>query len=209
MMGVDVTEDLQEVKSQQALLFASVASNIVFQSSARIVEEDEMCSHFFFQKVHREKFVLSSLKEEDGSVASSQSVILRIRRLDDMKLTDSVASQLFLSSIMEVLEGSKRTDYLKVLGIRFRGAGADTKSWEERIAKVRQKLGFWDHRSLSIAAKNLVIRFTQAIIHFIWRSKMDCVSRDTIYKTLDKRDKNLANAALILMATFHFKPMAP
>eukprot|EP00061_Rhincodon_typus_P012337 g38006.t1 len=44
------------------------------------------------------------------------------------------------------------TDHLKVLGIRIGRAGACTKFWEERIAVVKQKLGFWDHCSLSIAA---------------------------------------------------------
>eukprot|EP00061_Rhincodon_typus_P013095 g39257.t1 len=81
--------------------------------------------------------------------------------------------------------------YLKKLGIRFRVAGAYTKTWEECIIKVRQKLGFWEHCSLSIAGKNLVIR-----------SKMDHVDRDTMYKTLDKGGKNVPSATLILMATF-------
>eukprot|EP00061_Rhincodon_typus_P017556 g46294.t1 len=49
-------------------------------------------------------------------------------------------------------------DYLKVLGIWFRGGGAWAKSWEERIAKVKQKLVFWEHRSLTIVGKNLDIR---------------------------------------------------
>eukprot|EP00061_Rhincodon_typus_P002314 g17173.t1 len=50
-----------------------------------------------------------------------------------------------------------RTDYLKVLGICFGGARACTKSWEERIAEVKQKLDLWKHCSLSIVGKNLVI----------------------------------------------------
>eukprot|EP00061_Rhincodon_typus_P011656 g36844.t1 len=43
-----------------------------------------------------------------------------------------------------------RTDYLKVLGIWFEGARACAKTLEENITKIRQKLGFWEHRSLSI-----------------------------------------------------------
>eukprot|EP00061_Rhincodon_typus_P004950 g23801.t1 len=50
-----------------------------------------------------------------------------------------------------------RTDYLKVLGVWFGGAGACTKTWEEHITKLRQKLVLWEHHSLSIAGKNLVI----------------------------------------------------
>eukprot|EP00061_Rhincodon_typus_P012970 g39045.t1 len=75
------------------------------------VEQDETCSRFFFQKVHKESSVLSSLMEEDGSVTSSQSDILRISksfyaRLYDTKPTDSAASQSFLASITEVLDDS-------------------------------------------------------------------------------------------------------
>eukprot|EP00061_Rhincodon_typus_P002518 g17762.t1 len=75
------------------------------------MEQDEMCSYFFFQKVHRESSVLSSLKEEDGSVTSSQSDILRssksfYARLYDMEPTGSMASQSFLLSITEVLDNS-------------------------------------------------------------------------------------------------------
>eukprot|EP00061_Rhincodon_typus_P018254 g47354.t1 len=78
---------------------------------------------------------------------------------------------------------------------------------------------------LSITGKNLVIRceglsillyvvqawpiprtcaaaVTRAIFHFIWRSRMDRVCRDIMYKDLDKGGKNVPNATLTLMATF-------
>eukprot|EP00061_Rhincodon_typus_P012225 g37827.t1 len=66
MMGVDVMEDLQETNSQQALLFALEASKIIFQSRVHSMEQDETCSRFLFQKVHRESSALSSLKKEAG-----------------------------------------------------------------------------------------------------------------------------------------------
>ncbi|XP_067892402.1 uncharacterized protein [Heterodontus francisci] len=53
------------------------------------------------------------------------------------------------------------SDYLKVLGIWFGRAGACTKTWEERVAKVQQKLSMWGQRSLSIVGKNLVIRSSE------------------------------------------------
>jgi len=53
-LGVDVKEDLQEVKSQQASLFTSEASKVIFRSRVRSVEQDETCSSFFFQKVQRD-----------------------------------------------------------------------------------------------------------------------------------------------------------
>eukprot|EP00061_Rhincodon_typus_P006411 g27030.t1 len=43
-------DDLQKVKSQQASLFASETSKVIFGSRVRIMEQDEMCSSFFFQK---------------------------------------------------------------------------------------------------------------------------------------------------------------
>eukprot|EP00061_Rhincodon_typus_P002280 g17071.t1 len=118
-----------------------------------------------------------------------------------------------------------RTDYLKVLGVWFGGAGACTKTWEERIAKLRQRLGWWVHLSLSIPGKNLVIRcerlsvllyvaqawpiprtcataVTRAIYHFIWASRMDQVRRDAMYKDLENGGKDVPNSTLALMATF-------
>eukprot|EP00061_Rhincodon_typus_P013125 g39302.t1 len=118
-----------------------------------------------------------------------------------------------------------RTDYLKMLGIWFGGAGARAQTWKEHIAKVKQKLGFWEHCSFSIVGKNLVIGCetltlllymvrvwpihqngaiadTRAIFHFIWKSNMDRVHKDTMHKTLDKGEKNVPNATLILMAIF-------
>ncbi|XP_078415368.1 uncharacterized protein LOC144691177 [Cetorhinus maximus] len=113
LMGVDVKEELHKVKSQQASLYASEASKVIFRFIVRSVEQDEMCSRFFFQKVHTESSVISSLKEEDGSVKSSQSDILRISEsfpagLYVVKPTDSTASLSFLSSIIEVLDDSTR-----------------------------------------------------------------------------------------------------
>eukprot|EP00061_Rhincodon_typus_P014718 g41942.t1 len=85
-----------------------------------------------------------------------------------------------------------RTDYRKVLGIWYRGARVCTKSWEEHIAKVKQKLVLWEHCSLSIVA----------IFHFIWKPKIDWVCRDSMYKTLDKGVENVPNVALTLMDIF-------
>eukprot|EP00061_Rhincodon_typus_P011278 g36182.t1 len=75
-------------------------------------------------------FLLSNLMEEDGLVMSSQSDILRISksfdaRLYETKPTDSMATQLFLSSITEVnrtfIAITARSDDLKIR----RGRGVD------------------------------------------------------------------------------------
>eukprot|EP00061_Rhincodon_typus_P006461 g27125.t1 len=80
----------------------------------------------------------------------------------------SICNQFELASGAKVNRGKSKamffnpftvkTDYLKVLGIWFGGARACAKTCEECIAKVRQKLGFWEHCSLSIVGENLVIR---------------------------------------------------
>ncbi|XP_072103315.1 uncharacterized protein [Mobula birostris] len=114
---------------------------------------------------------------------------------------------------------------MKVLGIWFGWAEACNKNWQERTAKVRQKLGLWGGCSLSITGKNLVIRcevlsgllylaqvwpvprsysseITRAVFRFIWGSKMERVRRTVMHKSLDNGGKNVPNIALTLMASF-------
>eukprot|EP00061_Rhincodon_typus_P012819 g38793.t1 len=67
---------------------------------------------------------------------------------------------LFCTNIISAVS-INRTGYLKVLGIWFEGARVCTKTWEECIANVRQKLSIWEHYSLSIEGENLVIRLIQ------------------------------------------------
>eukprot|EP00061_Rhincodon_typus_P015256 g42829.t1 len=102
IMRTNIKEDLQKVKSHQALIFVLEASKIIFHSRIHPMEQVEMCLSFFFQK-------LSSLKEDDDSTMSSQSDILRIShsfyaRLYNTKPTDSMAFRSFLSFITEVLD---------------------------------------------------------------------------------------------------------
>eukprot|EP00061_Rhincodon_typus_P016791 g45185.t1 len=101
-----------------------------------------------------------------------------------------------------------RSDYLKVLGIWFEGAGVCAKTWEEHVTKAKQKLDRWEHWSLSILGKNLVIRcevlsvllyvaqvwptpqtcaaaVTQAIYHFMWR-RFDTMLRNIISVASDE-----------------------
>ncbi|KAJ1142908.1 hypothetical protein NDU88_009220 [Pleurodeles waltl] len=47
---------------------------------------------------------------------------------------------------------------VKILGVWFVGPGAAAKSWNERLAKVKQKLGLWSLRNLSIEGKALMLR---------------------------------------------------
>ncbi|KAM4723122.1 LOW QUALITY PROTEIN: uncharacterized protein WCC33_009346 [Rhinophrynus dorsalis] len=98
-----------------------------------------------------------------------------------------------------------KVDLIKILGIWFGGEGAALKSWEERMAKVRQLIGLWSLRDLTIEGKILVLRnetlpvlqymaqtwpplatvsraITRAVFHFIWGSKMDRVKCAMMYK---------------------------
>ncbi|KAJ1186600.1 hypothetical protein NDU88_003381 [Pleurodeles waltl] len=49
-----------------------------------------------------------------------------------------------------------KQDFLKILGVLFGGEGTAEKSWEERLAKTKQKLGLWSLRKLTIEGKSLV-----------------------------------------------------
>ncbi|XP_067915236.1 src kinase-associated phosphoprotein 2 isoform X3 [Heterodontus francisci] len=99
----------------------------------------------------------------------------------------------------------------QVLGIWFGGAGACAKTLKERVTMVHHKLNMREQRSLSIAGKNLVrcealtlllyvaqiwpipnsynVAVTRAIFRFIWRSEMDRIKRDMMFKPLDQGGK--------------------
>ncbi|KAJ1169370.1 hypothetical protein NDU88_001263 [Pleurodeles waltl] len=112
---------------------------------------------------------------------------------------------------------------VKILGIWF--GGAAVKSWNECLAKVKQKLGFWSLRHLSIEGKALVLRndalpvlqyVTQAwpllanvaravnsmVFHFVWQSKMDRVKRTVMHKEHRKGGKAVPDIPTILRAFF-------
>ncbi|KAJ1125470.1 hypothetical protein NDU88_003902 [Pleurodeles waltl] len=114
---------------------------------------------------------------------------------------------------------------VKILGIWFGGPGAAAKSWNERLAKVKQKLGFWSLRHLSIEGKVLVLRndtlpvlqyVTQAwsllanvaqavnsmVFHFVWHSKMGRVKRTGMHKEHRKGGKAVPDIPTILRAFF-------
>ncbi|KAJ1129654.1 hypothetical protein NDU88_008020 [Pleurodeles waltl] len=118
-----------------------------------------------------------------------------------------------------------KQDFLKILGVWFGGKGAAEKSWEERLAKTKQKLGLWSLRKLTIEGKSLVMRnetlpmllyiaqvwpvqprtakaITRMIFYFIWNSKMDRMKREVMFKTHDKGGKGVPDIAAILRGTF-------
>ncbi|KAM4748998.1 LOW QUALITY PROTEIN: uncharacterized protein WCC33_006413 [Rhinophrynus dorsalis] len=116
-----------------------------------------------------------------------------------------------------------KADLIKILGIWFGGEGAALKSWEERLAKVRQQIGLWSLRDLTIEGKLLVLwnetlpvlqytaqawpplatvsrAITRTVFHFIWRSKMDRVKRTMMYKDPQKGGKGVPDIPIMLRA---------
>ncbi|KAJ1197832.1 hypothetical protein NDU88_001678 [Pleurodeles waltl] len=114
---------------------------------------------------------------------------------------------------------------VKILGIWFGRPGASVKSWNERLAKVKQKLGLWSLRHLSIEGKALVLRnnalpvlqyVTQAwpllanvaravnnmVFHFVCHSKMDRVKRSVTHKEHRKGEKAVPDILTILRTFF-------
>ncbi|XP_040211179.1 uncharacterized protein LOC120941673 [Rana temporaria] len=120
---------------------------------------------------------------------------------------------------------SLKADFIKILGVWFGAEGAALKSWEERLAKMRQKFGLWSNRKLTIEGKTLVLRseilpvlqylaqawpprdntckaITRAVFHFIWDSKMDRVKRTVMFKEPLKGGKGVPDIAILLRVFF-------
>ncbi|XP_063819286.1 uncharacterized protein LOC135057325 [Pseudophryne corroboree] len=118
-----------------------------------------------------------------------------------------------------------KPDFIKILGVWFGGEGAALRCWDERLATVRQKIGLWSLRDLTIEGKSLVLRneilpvlqytaqawpplatvcraITRAVFHFIWGSKMDRVKRSVMYKEPLKGGKGIPDIPTMLRAFF-------
>eukprot|EP00061_Rhincodon_typus_P008890 g31926.t1 len=215
-------KDPEEVKSQQASIFTSEASKIIFQFRVCTVEQDEPLAESIRIDVSLSGVTIPGRGDLQiktslyiGEVTIFCSNPLSVRRFMSIcnQFEPASGAKVIRDNIEPVYFGNLadessipfpvRTDYLKVLGIWFSVAWTRSKSWEE------QKLEFWEHLSLSIVGKNLVIRceafslllyvahvwpipencavsVTRAIFHFVWRPKIDQVCRDFMDKTLDR-----------------------
>lgn len=80
LTGLNLREELQELKRQQFTLFTSETSKIIFRSRVWSMEQYKTCLCFMFQKIHKGSSVIHSIKEEGGSVISSQTNVLKICR---------------------------------------------------------------------------------------------------------------------------------
>ncbi|KAJ1169290.1 hypothetical protein NDU88_001183 [Pleurodeles waltl] len=118
-----------------------------------------------------------------------------------------------------------KQDFLNILGFWFCGESAVEKSWEERLARTKQKLGLWSLRKLMIEGKSLVKQnktlpvlhyiaqvwpvqprtakaITRMIFYLIWNFIMDRVKRGVTFKTHDKGGKGVTDIATILRGSF-------
>lgn len=113
----------------------------------------------------------------------------------------------------------------KVLGIRFDREGGGSLNWADLIGKVRQRLGLWTFRGLTMEGKVLIIKSVilplfllvcsvfilprwvllaveRAIFYFLWGSKWERLGRETMKKTKDKGGKAVPNLHLFLGAKY-------
>ncbi|XP_044155447.1 uncharacterized protein LOC122942017 [Bufo gargarizans] len=118
-----------------------------------------------------------------------------------------------------------KSGFIKILGVWFGKEGAALKSWEERLAKVNQRIGLWSLRHLTIEGKALVLRnevlpvlqytaqawpllatvsraITRTVFRFIWGSKMDRVKRAIMYKEPRKGGKGIPDLPPLLRIAF-------
>eukprot|EP00061_Rhincodon_typus_P015671 g43474.t1 len=174
--------------------------NLLLLKTMRVhVKED------FQEKVHRENTVTSRLTEEDGLVTSSQSDILSIgksfyARLYDMKPTDRMASQSYLTSITEGTT-QERLDRPISLGELTKTLKPFEKNKIPKLNLVTgcEVLGVVVYTDLTYP---LSLHRCSHLNHLPLHPEVKDICRDTTCKAVDKEGRNVPNAALILMATF-------
>eukprot|EP00061_Rhincodon_typus_P014277 g41205.t1 len=213
-MGVDVTEDLlEQVKSQQASLFASETSTLIFQSRVRTMEQKETFLCSFFQKTHRESSVLSSLKEKDGSVITNQvkfplGSVIHPDQAGTVPGTKISESLVLLRDMISYVSDRGVNACL----ISLNQEKAFDKIFHNNVWDLLSKMNFGERIhsqcSLSIVGDNLIIGYevrsvlyvalvwstphacttavTRVIFRFIWTSKVDR-AQGTPYAKLWKR----------------------
>ncbi|XP_056320895.1 uncharacterized protein LOC130234675 [Danio aesculapii] len=122
-------------------------------------------------------------------------------------------------------------DHFKVLGVKFDKEGGGRENWKDILRKVRQRLGFWVLRQLTIEGKILIFKavilplmllvcsvfspprhflleLERAVFYFIWGSKWERLRREVVKKKADNGGKGLPDPYLFLASRFtalHFK----
>ncbi|XP_054482791.1 LOW QUALITY PROTEIN: uncharacterized protein LOC129115036, partial [Anoplopoma fimbria] len=111
--------------------------------------------------------------------------------------------------------------YQKILGIKFDGEGGGKTNWPDVVGKVRQRLGYWTLRGLTLEGKVLIIKsvilpllllissvfipprkvlleLERAIFYFLWGSKWERLRRSEMKKTKEKGGKGVPDLHLFL-----------
>lgn len=113
----------------------------------------------------------------------------------------------------------------KILGIKFDREGRGDTNWQDVAGKVRQRLGYWGLRRLTLEGKVLIIKavilpllllvtsvffpprrvilnLEQAIFRFVWGSKWGRLRRDVMKKPKEKGGKGVPDLHLIIGSTY-------
>lgn len=109
----------------------------------------------------------------------------------------------------------------KILGIKFDREGGGRTNWPDLVGKVRQRLGFWGLRRLTLEGKVLIIKavilpllllissvfipprhvfldLDRAIFYFLWGSKWERLRRCVMKRPKDKGGKGVPDLFLFL-----------
>lgn len=118
---------------------------------------------------------------------------------------------------------------IKILGVKFDREGGGRNNWPQMIGKVRQRLGYWGLRGLTMEGKVLIIKavilplflliasvfipprrvlldLDRALFYFLWGSKWERLSRGVMRKPKSKGGKGVPDLLLFLgsrYATLH------
>ena len=113
----------------------------------------------------------------------------------------------------------------RILGVKFDSEGRGDTNWADVLGKVRQRLGYWGLRGLTMEGKVLIIKavilpllllissvfipprrvllqLDRAIFYFLWGSKWERLRRDIMKKTKDKGGKGVPDLHLFLASRY-------
>lgn len=116
-------------------------------------------------------------------------------------------------------------DGLKILGVKFYNRDSAGKNWEEKIERVKKKLGLWKTRWLSITGKGLVVKadvlsgliylalvfpvptkykliLTRLVFSFIWGGRYEPVKREHMYLEIEEGGRGIVSIPLKLEILF-------
>ena len=110
---------------------------------------------------------------------------------------------------------------LKILGVKFDRQGEGTTNWPDLVGRVKQRLGYWGLRRLTMEGKVLIIKavilplllsvssvfmpprrvildLERAIFYFVWGSKWERLRREVMKKPNEKGGKGVPDLFLFL-----------